>query len=162
MELYFLRHGRADRSAWTGSNDFDRPLTDEGSERMAAQAAAMAALNLPLDVILTSPLARAMQTARIAAQELGMEAVLAVNDRLSPGFYIQDLKAILAEHSGSRGMMLVGHEPDFSEMISILIGGGEVQVKKGSLIRVDLDDLEGLSGHLVYSLPPKVLLRMKA
>ena len=161
MKLYFLRHGRADRSAWSGSNDDLRPLTEEGKDRMHRQAQAMAALKLPLDAILSSPLVRARQTAEITANHLHMEDILHIDEKLAPGFFSQDLKDIASEYSSARALMLVGHEPDFSELISLVIGGGDVKVKKGSLIHVDMEDPRGLSGTLMYSLPAKVLLRMK-
>jgi len=159
MQLYFLRHGRADRSAWSG-NDHDRPLTENGKERMRRQALAIADMGLPIQTILTSPLTRAFQTAEIVAQQLGMEAFLETDDRISPGFFLEDLQSILEDRWGMEGLMLVGHEPDFSELISDLTGG-EVLVKKGSLIRVDVDYVSALSGILVFSLPAGVQLRME-
>ena len=85
MRLYFLRHGQADRSQWSG-NDFDRPLTKQGKQMMAQTADTIAALDLGLDLILTSPLVRAQQTAEIVAKNLRLEDRLAVESRLGPGF----------------------------------------------------------------------------
>lgn len=157
MKLYFLRHGRADRSAWSGA-DYERPLTGEGKERMAFEAETIAQLDLGPDHILTSPLVRAYQTAEIVAERLNMLDLLVIDDRLEPGFGPHDLAEILEERQSADELMLVGHEPDFSETISYLIGGGNIVCKKGSLARVDLVDAGPLAGELVWLLPPKVLV----
>ena len=78
MKLYFLRHGRADRSAWNG-DDFNRPLTPRGIEITEASAEMMDKLDLGLDLILSSPLARALQTAEIAAAGLNLMDRLVVD-----------------------------------------------------------------------------------
>lgn len=156
MILYFLRHGRADRSAWMGM-DFERPLTTDGKERMAQEAELIRQLDLGLDVILTSPLVRAYQTAEIVAERLNMHDLLVVDERLEPGFGPGDLEEILQEYPQADEIMLVGHEPDFSETIRYLIGGGNIVCKKGSLARVDLVDAGPLAGELVWLIPPKAL-----
>jgi len=156
MRLYFLRHGRADRSAWSGPDDL-RPLTPDGMERMERSAVRIGKLDLGLDVILTSPLTRALQTAEIVAAELDLVDRLVVDERLGPGFHPRHVADFLEEYPEADTMMFVGHEPSFSETISYLIGGGEVVCKKGSLIRVDLTDAGHLSGELIWLLPPKVL-----
>ncbi|MBP1597802.1 MAG: phosphohistidine phosphatase, SixA [Acidobacteria bacterium] len=157
MELYFLRHGLAEsRSEWKG-DDADRPLTQEGVERMERSAAMIARLGLEPDAILTSPLARARQTALIAAAALKARDTVLLDRRLGPGFDIEQLAAILRDHASARALMLVGHEPSFSETISALIGGGRVVCKKGGLACVDLPDVSNLSGELLWLIPPRLL-----
>ncbi len=158
MKLYFLRHGRADRSQWRGGDDFDRPLTKDGKNRIARTADVIADLNLGLDIIVTSPLVRAFQTAEIVAKNLGMTERLVTDERLGPGFHIENLSDILLEQPQAASILLVGHEPDFSTMISDLIGGGRVVCKKGSLARVDLNSSAVLSGQLVWLMPPKAFV----
>ena len=86
MNCYFLRHGIAvEPDEWTG-RDFDRPLTDDGIERMKFEARAIAALSLQLDVIVTSPLLRARQTAEIVADRLKLRDELVEDERLANGF----------------------------------------------------------------------------
>ena len=156
MKLYFLRHGLAgDRETWTG-DDFDRPLTDEGKERMAREAVTIAKLYLNLDVILTSPLVRAYQTAEIVAQHLNLTDRLVKDDRLSPGFGSSQLAKILKAYPEARALMLVGHEPDFSQIIGEMIGGGRITCKKGGLACVELSN-KSLQGHLVWLIPPSIL-----
>jgi phosphohistidine phosphatase len=157
MILYFLRHGLAgDRDEWTG-DDFKRPLTEEGKERMAREAATIARLGLDLDLILTSPLVRAYQTAEIVAQELNLVDKLVKDERLGLDFGPEKLALILQTYSIASALMLVGHEPSFSETIGDLIGGGSVECKKGSLARVNLPNPMSLQGDLVWLIPPKVL-----
>jgi phosphohistidine phosphatase len=157
MEVYFLRHADAGVPAeWKGS-DFERPLSQDGRDRMEREAEAISRLRLEPGAILTSPLVRARQTAEILAKKLRMEKGLVVEKRLSPGFAIRDLRGILAEHLESKGIVLVGHEPDFSKVIAACTGGGRIECKKGSLARVDMDDPSSAAGILAWLLPPRVL-----
>jgi phosphohistidine phosphatase len=157
MELYFLRHGDAGAAEdWKG-RDSERPLSREGAVRMEKEAAAIALLRPTLELILTSPLVRARQTAEIVARSLRLAELLVEEERLSPGFAAADLAGILAERGSLRGLLMVGHEPDFSRVISACTGGGRVECKKGSLVRVDMDDPSSLKGILVWLLPPRVL-----
>jgi phosphohistidine phosphatase len=153
--VYFLRHGLAGvREEWQG-DDARRPLTKKGIKNLVTQAKTLARLDLQLDVIITSPLTRAFQTADIVARALKMVAQLQQDERLRPGFSRDDLEQVLADHPQAKNIMLVGHEPDFSLTISALIGGGKVILKKGSLTRVDITTTDPLQGDLVWLLPPK-------
>jgi phosphohistidine phosphatase len=159
MRLYFLRHGlAADREDWPAEEDFARPLTARGQDQLKRTAETLAALDLRLDVILTSPLTRALQTAEIVAKRLDMLDRLVPDQRLSPGFEVGQLSAILQAHPGAANLMLVGHEPDFSQTISALIGGGTIVCKKGGLARVDVPSGTQLAGELVWLIPPSVLV----
>lgn len=156
MQLYFVRHGRAeDREAWAPRDDRLRPLTDDGLARMRQSAATMQALKVKPDVIFTSPLTRALQTAEILAGTLG--APLVEENRLAH-FGVGGLADLIAAQEGARRLMFVGHEPDFSTVVELITGGGHVVVKKGSLIRVDLFALRPPRGHLVWSIPPALLV----
>lgn len=139
MRLYFLRHAVAiERGAWDGA-DSERPLTDEGREQTHAAARGLAALDLRLDGIYTSPYIRASDTARLVAGALGVEVT--VWPELASGCDLERLAPRLAELSEARAVMLVGHEPDFSEMIGRLIGGNHaptrLDLKKGACCQVD-------------------------
>lgn len=159
LRLYFLRHGRADRSEYDGEDDDLRPLTEEGRRRMRIEADAIARLEPELDVVVTSPLLRAVQTAEIVAARLGRRDRLRVDAGLGPGFDLPALAALLAGLEGDhRNIMLVGHEPGFSEVVGELIGRAEVSMKKGALARVDLMPGRGPRGRLVWLLQPRVLL----
>ena len=157
LSLYFLRHGQAgNRTEWHG-DDSKRPLTVDGKHRMEREAAAIRKLELSLDLIITSPLVRAYQTAEIVARALGAPTKLITDDRVGLGFDPEQLAAIVAEHRKAKKVMLVGHEPDFGETISQLTGGGRLTMKKGALAYVEIADLASLEGVLVWLIPPKAL-----
>ena len=159
MKLYFLRHGVAmERTEWKGE-DAERPLTKEGRKRMARSAAGLARLDLQLDIILTSPLARALQTAKLVAEGLKAKDKLLQESRLGVGFNREQLTEILRDHAGAEALMLVGHEPSFSETISAIIGGGRIVCKKGGLACVELGDRTSLKGELLWLIPPRLLAR---
>lgn len=156
MKIFFLRHGLAgNRAEWKG-DDAARPLTDEGIEKTKRTAATLADLDLGLEVIITSPLVRARQTAEIVANKLKVKLV--EDARLAPGFDEKKLRALLSDYADANALMVVGHEPDFSETISALIGGGNIVCKKGGLALVNLPDTSK-RGELVWLIPPKVLAR---
>jgi phosphohistidine phosphatase len=159
MKLYFLRHGvAAERPEWKGC-DAERPLTEDGKEQMARSADALARLDLKPDAILTSPLARARQTADIVAEALNAKDKLIHESRLGIGFDKDQLAEILRDHAGAKALLLIGHEPSFSETISALIGGGRIICRKGGLACVKLGDGIPLKGELLWLIPPRLLAR---
>ena len=116
MELYFLRHGEADWPDWKKSDD-ERPLTKRGKKEMHEVAAFLVRLKVQPDLILTSPLPRAAQTAEIAAEHLNVKC--REEQRLAPGFGAAELEQIINKHS-VESLMIVGHEPDFTRTIARL------------------------------------------
>jgi phosphohistidine phosphatase len=157
MRVYFLRHGKAEnRSEWRGDDD-DRPLTPRGEEEMRREAEALRAMDLALDVIITSPLVRARRTAELVADELGMRDRLVDDDRLAHGFDVGRLEQVLAAHGPAASVMVVGHEPDFSAVVAELIGGGDIVLKKGGLARVDVTVPVAGGGQLAWLLTPPLL-----
>ncbi len=157
MNLYFLRHGLSDWPNWNRP-DAERPLTEEGVERLNAEAKTIKQLDLGLEVVLSSPLVRARQTADIIARELGLK--VSVTPLLAPGFNKAKLAELIHSYPLSKAILFVGHEPDFSGAVSALIGGGRVVMKKGGLARVDIESAEHLAGELVWLLAPKVLITL--
>lgn len=107
------------------------------------------------DVILSSPLPRAWQTAELMAAALRLKVI--EETRLRPGFGHEALAEIVADYAG-KDIMLVGHEPGFSMVIWDLTGG-RIKMAKGGLARVDLEDPSDLRGHLVSLIPPKISSR---
>ena len=98
MKVYFLRHGNADVGPeWQGPDE-DRPLSKLGVVRTRDEASVLAAMRLPLDRIITSPLSRARQTAEIVARKMRLADALVVDERLAPGFGTAELAAILKEN----------------------------------------------------------------
>lgn len=160
MKCYLLRHAIAvDPEAWSG-DDFDRPLTREGRERMEREARAIDELALELDSIVTSPLLRAKETARIVAQRLDMTGKLVEDPRLGIGFNLERLASILSAHADAKTIMLVGHEPSMSITIGHAIGAASVELKKAALAGLELEDPSAPKGTLFCLIPPKVLIAL--
>jgi phosphohistidine phosphatase len=159
MRLYFLRHGQAVSRAEWREDDALRPLTGAGRTALQREGRALAALGLgeEIEVIVTSPLARAKETAEIVAAELGLGELVVTDERLAHGFTARHARALAGERAQARAIMLVGHEPDFSTTISALIGGGAVACKKGGLARLDASDAGLGDAELVWLLPPRAL-----
>ncbi|MGZ4982976.1 MAG: phosphohistidine phosphatase SixA [Chthoniobacterales bacterium] len=149
MKLYFLRHGKADWPDWEKPDD-ERPLTKKGKKETRRMAKFLRDFEVKPALILTSPLPRAAQTAKITAKCLDVK--LKEEAALSPGFGMKKLGAIL-KRAKDGDPMIVGHEPDFSVVIAALTGG-EVDLAKGGAACVELESAS--SGRLVWLIPPRV------
>ncbi len=159
LRLFFLRHGAADRDQYQGDDDALRPLVDRGRERLRTEAEFIDRLATGLDVVVTSPLVRALETAEIVAARLGLADRVRQDARLGLDFDLERLAGILAAlPDDHRRILLVGHEPGFGLVIGELTGGTRVVMKKGALARVDLTPGAGTRGQLVWLLQPRVLL----
>jgi len=163
MELYILRHGIAVERGTPGyKKDSDRPLTPEGEEKMRQIADAMRGMDLKFDLILSSPYARAEQTAKIVAGELDED--VSYSDYLVPGGNALELIGEINDERPQR-VLLVGHEPDLSNLISVLITGGSdagIELKKGGLCRLTTEKLVfGKCARLNWLLTPKQLRELR-
>ena len=159
MEIYILRHGIAvDRGTPGYKKDSDRPLTNEGEEKVHQIAKAMLAMDLKFDVILSSPYLRAQQTAQIVAAELDEEVTF--SDLLTPNGNPLELIRELNDEKPQR-VLLVGHEPYLSGLISVLVTGDSdaaIELKKGGLCKLSSDRLAfGQCATLNWLLTPKQL-----
>jgi phosphohistidine phosphatase len=149
MLIYFLRHGEADWPDWKKSDD-ERPLTEKGKKEMHQVGAFLANLSVKPDVVLTSLLPRASQTAEIAARYVDAKCI--EEKSLAPGFGRSELKKIVKKRSYD-SMMVVGHEPDFSKTVCKLTGA-RVKLAKAGIALVEVDpDLS--CGKLLWLIPPK-------
>ena len=158
MKVYFLRHGIAVDAEDFDGDDFDRPLTKEGKDRIGREAKTLAKIGLNVDAIFTSPLVRAKQTARIVAEALDLEKRLVEDPRVDPGFNAGRLSEILRDRADAAAIMLVGHEPSMSSTIGEIVGRARIDLKKGGLACVDLSDPCAQTGTLQWLLAPKLLL----
>lgn len=164
-ELYIMRHGIAvERGSAGYSDDSKRPLTPDGRKRMEEITRGLMRLGLDLDWIVSSPLVRALETAKIVGAELGGNKPLDVSDDLRPGGSAEALIAFLARHTHRRRVLVVGHEPDLSEMAGRLIGAGRrahLTLKKGGCCLVAFDDFPPKSpGKLIWWLAPRVMRKL--
>lgn len=149
MKLCFLRHGEADWPNWTKPDD-ERPLTKRGRKEMKRVAKFLDRLKVIPDFILTSPLPRASQTAEIVGQRLGIK--LQTEPALAHGFNVERLRRLLAKHD-AESVMIVGHEPEFSEVIGELTGG-KIKISKAGVALLDINRSCN-SGTLLWLFPPK-------
>lgn len=134
MLVYFLRHAEAEDVSPLG--DAGRALTDRGLKRSRQVGRALAGLDVTPDLILTSPLQRALQTAEGVLESL--QTRLEVADDLGGNLDLETLREMLEVHGPVASVLLVGHEPDFSQTIGDLIGGGRVEMKKGAVACVEM------------------------
>jgi phosphohistidine phosphatase len=124
MNLYLVRHGEAAPVGGTVHRDADRLLTRRGEQDVAAIAVALAAFNGEATVILSSPLARAMQTARIIASTMKAPPEIRPTENLSPGFRPKALMAELEGLGDVSGIIAVGHQPDLGGLFAYLAAEG--------------------------------------
>ena len=151
MILYFLRHGKA--GSPRAGNDDARELTERGRKALLAAAPLWRRLNLRPDAVITSPLARALQTAEIVCEAMGGEPI--VDDLLRPGASWGQLARATAQHPDARRVMFVGHEPDLSSAIVELTGAASVRMRKGGLACLEFYGIpEPGGGEIAWLLDP--------
>jgi phosphohistidine phosphatase len=159
LELYLLRHADAgDPMAWAG-DDTERPLSKKGRRQAKRIARLLRDLGFRPDLVITSPLVRAVQTARPVAKATGVE--LLTDERLGYGFGTRELGALVDQLGPSvQRVVLVGHDPGFTEVASHL-AGTQLAMSKGALARIDLPDrrVGAGAGLLRWLLPPDAVAR---
>ncbi len=166
MNLYVLRHGlAADRDSLQYSRDEDRPLTPKGTRKMARQVKGMRSIGLSMDAIVTSPLLRAVQTARIVHKRLPALSTPVTSENLTPlGGRHSLVDELAAGYPSDSSVMIVGHEPYLSDLISVLVSGvpGQlVRLKKGALCKLRLPSPRyGRCGWIEWSLTPRQLVKL--
>ena len=152
-QIYFFRHGEADWPDWDKPDD-DRPLTKHGRKEVRRVARFLRHVGAKSQLIFTSPLVRAAQTAKIVADILCLELV--VEASLGKGFNAEKLRDLVRAHDLDR-IVIVGHEPDFSRVIAALTGGKVVLAKSGVAL-VEVNDI-ATSGKLRWLFPPRFAKR---
>lgn len=150
QQLWFLRHGEAEPH--DARPDADRRLTERGEVQSSAVGRALDALEIAFQLVLTSPRIRALDTARLACQELGSDFV--IDDALSSGFSAGDALELAAAAGGDRRVLFVGHDPDFTQVVHDLTGA-RVDLKKGGVAGVRM--VGSRRGELLVLLRPREL-----
>ena len=130
----------------------DRRLTPRGEEQSRAAGRALAALEITFQLVLTSPRIRALDTARLACQQLGSDFV--VDDALSSEFAVGDALALAAAAGDDKRVLFVGHDPDFTQVVYDLTGA-RVDLKKGGVAGVRMQGSQ--RGELLVLLRPREL-----
>jgi phosphohistidine phosphatase len=160
MKLLLVRHAIAVPSGTPGIADEERPLTNRGRKRFRKAARGLARIVPRPDLLLTSPLPRALETAEIAAGAWG-EVTPTTEPLLAGGQVADVIAAVLAR--GENGVVaLVGHEPGISKLLAHLVGAAAERLpfKKGGAALVAMDDESSGRGRLVWFLPPRVLRKL--
>lgn len=155
VALCFLRHATAaDRETWDRPDDA-RPLTEKGRRQAERLGRLLSAAGFTPDAIITSPLVRARETAEIVAGLVGVTP--RTEPRLGEPLDLGTLDAILHDAGSPRRPVVVGHDPDFSELVTELVGA-PILMRKGALARIDVErPLAPGSGELRWLLPPDAL-----
>ncbi len=152
MILYFLRHGKAEPHH---GDDAGRHLTDAGAEALRRAAVLWRRLNLRPQVILTSPLVRARETAELFREGIGSRHEPVADARLEPGASWADLAQAMAAHPDARRVLFVGHQPDLGSAVELLTGATSVRLRPGSLACVEFPGVpEPGTGEIAWLLDP--------
>jgi len=163
FEIYLIRHGLAAERGENFPDDTKRPLTARGIQRLKREAKALNTLDIAFDVILTSPLVRARQTADVIAAGLRNPAPILTAASLAPGATHNALIDELAKQSHRRKRIaLVGHEPGIGELAGRLLGlRRPLEFKKGAICRIDVTALPPTGpGSLVWFVSPRMLRKL--
>ena len=143
MIIYFLRHASAGERMANPKKDEKRGLDREGVEQCGYMGRALAALDVQVDAIITSPLKRASQTASLVGNELGHEGKLLLDDALRPEATFANFRTLLDKHAKLEAIMVVGHNPNLREFLGRTISEGTcesaVELKKGAAAKVELN-----------------------
>jgi phosphohistidine phosphatase len=151
-QLWLLRHGEAEPH--DARPDADRRLTDRGREQSRVAGRALAALKVQVHLAFTSPKVRARDTAVLACEALGIEPI--DHAALFAGFDVADALELLGAAGPEQRVLVVGHEPDFSQVVYDLTGA-RIDFKKGGVAAVRLD---GTRGELILLMRPRELVRI--
>src|SRR6201997_2409569 len=158
MILYFLRHANAGQHLLNPRKDEKRALDKEGIEQCGYVGRALAAMNVQVDTIISSPLKRCTQTASLIGNELGYEGKLQIDAGLRPGAGLADFRKLLDKYSKQEAVMVVGHNPNLSQFLGAVISESgceaSVELKKGAVAKVEM---RRTSGTLQWCVTPKLL-----
>jgi phosphohistidine phosphatase len=156
MILYFLRHASAGESLDDPKKDEARALDKEGIRQCTYVGRALAALNVSVDAIATSPLKRALQTAVLVGNEIGFEGKLHKEDALRPEANFNQFAEMMEKYRRHEAILIVGHNPSESAFLARTIspsGRARIDFKKGAVAKVVV---ESPGAQLHWMLTPKV------
>ena len=161
MRLIIIRHAIAVPRGTPDIPDDERPLTRRGERRFREAARGLARIAARPDVLLTSPLPRALRTAEIAAAAWGKVKPRKA-DALAGGSFTE-IAAIVDKLPREATVAVVGHEPDVSELLAAVLGSKDAAAftfKKGGAAAVEVPGPLGQGGALVWAMPPRLLRRL--
>jgi len=163
MFIYFLRHASAGQSLANPKKDEKRGLDKEGIEQCGYVGRAMAAIGVQVEVIISSPLKRATQTASLVGNEMGHEGKLVLENALRPQATFSDFQKLLSKYARQDSILLVGHNPNLGEFLGRVIStsGCEatIDLKKGAVAKVET---RRSSGSLSWCFTPRIVRTIQA
>jgi phosphohistidine phosphatase len=142
MNLYLMRHADAGVPRESQKLDAKRGLIKEGKEQCMLMARLLGTLRVQVDIIISSPLKRCMQTAQFVGTELGYDSKVEVSPALAPDADFAAFQKLIEKYADREGVMLVGHNPNLFKFLGRIItgdGGAGVRMRKGSVARIDMD-----------------------
>lgn len=153
MIIYFLRHATAGKKRLNPIQDEKRPLDKEGMEQCGYIGRLLAALDVHPDLIISSPLKRAMQTASLIGNEIGYEQKIQPNPAMRPDAQFEQFREMLRACAKLESIVVVGHNPTISDFLSLLTTKGTsdsaIDMKKGSVARVDYSNKKSVLNWLI-------------
>ena len=163
MDLYLLRHGIAEEGG-AGMSDADRALTAEGRHKLCQVLTAACDAKVSLDLIVSSPFKRALQTAEVARKTLKYKGDIIRTKALEPSASVQQVWDEIRDYRDKACLMLVGHNPLFSQLAAYLLGSADMQVdfKKGGLMKINLEHFPPVPrGILCWYITPKAVSKVR-
>lgn len=163
MIIYFVRHASAGEHIVNPRKDEKRPLDSDGIEQCGQIGRALAACNTQADVIISSPLKRATQTASLVGNEIGYEGKLQLEPAMRPEGSFADFRRMLEKYAKYEAIMVVGHNPSITEFLARIVNksGAEalIDFKKGAVARVETTRNAAV---LNWFFPPKIARSIQA
>jgi phosphohistidine phosphatase len=163
MIIYFLRHASAGEPFANKKKDEKRGLDKEGVQQCGYIGRALAAMDIQIDAMISSPLKRSTQTASLVGNEIGHEGKLQIESALRPEASFSDFRKLIDKYSSQEAIMVVGHNPNLSEFLGRIIGSSgceaNLELRKGALARVEM---KRNSAQLHWCMTPKILRTLYA
>ena len=142
MNLYLMRHADAGVSRENPVLDAKRALIKEGKQQCMLMAGVLSALKVQVDVIISSPLKRARQTAQFVGTEIGFDQPVLTSDALAPNGDYAAFQQLIGSFTSREGVLVVGHNPNLAQIIGRLMTGnghaGNIRLRKGAIARIDM------------------------
>jgi phosphohistidine phosphatase len=158
MIVYFLRHANAGQKRLNPVQDEKRPLDKEGIEQCRYVGRLLSGLDAHVELVLSSPLKRATQSAAVVANEIAYEQKIELAQALRPNAAYEAFQELLLSHGELEAIMVVGHNPNMSRFLSLLVTGGlsarAIEMKKGSVARVEIGAKRAVLNWLIN---PRIL-----
>jgi phosphohistidine phosphatase len=155
VNLYILRHASAGTRRVNPLIDTKRPLDKEGKQQCILVGSCLNALKVQFDLVVSSPLKRALQTASLVGTETGYDGKIQISGGLSPSATVKDFEELVAGLNGHENILMVGHNPNLPVLLSSLLGPKiNIRLRKGAIARIEVTRRPGTLHWLV---DPRIL-----